>query len=613
MTELYFRLGPMEGFTSNTIADKREGLNIPVRELMQNSLDATEDGTACNVEIAIEEIAIRDIPHIAEYEEILDLAIQTQQDLGSFNSQQRQIVKNLKSELKKPQIRVLMFADDGAGMDREGLNALIEQRSRDKSKDSGGSFGVGHLKAYDLSSLRYVLYATRREGKTLFTGVPILAGFDDGKQRGNIGRVLARMPKNESNPQFVYPKQIPYFMERMFGQRRQGTVVCIVGLPDRSSDDYETVIASHFFSALLHGRLSVLTRRDSDGGAASNLNGDEIDSVLAKAKHGQRPRTSRGEILSGQHTWQSFLAVKDAVAKEIELSSGDRVNAYFRTEGIGNSSVALIRSDMLVARHDTMLSPDFSDLRKSTEVAPFALVIDINQGQARNELFDLVKAAEGPHHNELRRAELSKEDHDRLRALLGELAGKVREHLPKIDRRGFDLPIFDSVTAVADENRKARPNPVVPPGPGPGPAPGPGSKPRPPTLGRPAEARIEAKSEETEEGWRVLVRITPTGDTQPRDSAYLSFGVAEDRDDGLIGNWLAPKNVLVDGKPGTVDDRVVPLGGLSRTSSLTLEATLTRPPYSTKGAMIAVLPVLSLKRETPAKAEERDQEQSRTT
>ena len=262
-----------------------------------------------------------------------------------------------------------------------------------------------------------------------------------------------------------------------------------------------------------------------------------------------------------------------------------------------------------------MLSPDFNDLRKSSEVAPFALVIDINQGQARNELFDLVKAAEGPHHNELRRGELSKEDHDRLRALLQELAGKVREHLPKIDRKGFDLPIFDSVTAVADENRKAKPNPVVPPGPGPGPAPGPspGPRPRPPVLGRPAEARIEARSEETEEGWRVLVRITPTGDTQPRDSAYLSFGVAEDRDNGLIGNWLAPKNAVVEGKPGTVDDRVIPLGGLARTSSLTIEATLTRPPDSTKGAMVAVLPVLSLKREAPAKAEERDQEQIKTT
>ena len=263
MTELYFRLGAMEGFTSNTIADKREGLSIPVRELMQNSLDAAEDGTACNVEIAIEEIDTCDIPHIAEYGEFLDRAIQTQKDLGSFNSQQRQIVKNLKSELKKGHIRALMVADDGTGMDREGLNALIEQRSRDKSKDSGGSFGVGHLKAYDLSSLRYVLYATRREGITLFTGVPILAGFDDGKQRGNIGRILTRRPKNESSPHFNYPNQIPDFMERIIGQRRQGTVVCIVGLPDRYSDDYETVIASQFFSALLHGRLSVRTRRNS--------------------------------------------------------------------------------------------------------------------------------------------------------------------------------------------------------------------------------------------------------------------------------------------------------------------------------------------------------------
>lgn len=176
MTELYFRLGNMEGFTSNTTADKKEGFGIPIRELMQNSLDATPDGKPCNVDIVIEEISIDDVPHIDDYKESLQKAIRTQTELGSYGNQQKQVVNNLESELNKRRIRILMFADDGAGMDRDTLTALIEHRSK-KPEPSGGSFGVGHLRPYDLSSLRYILYVTRHKGRTQFTGVPILAGF----------------------------------------------------------------------------------------------------------------------------------------------------------------------------------------------------------------------------------------------------------------------------------------------------------------------------------------------------------------------------------------------------------------------------------------------------
>ena len=384
---------------------------------------------------------------------------------------------------------------------------------------------------------------------------------------------------------------------------RQGTVVCVVGLTDKTFDDYETVIASHFFSALLHGRLSISIRRGQGFEGHSVLNGDGVEHVLVKVKEGRNARPSRGEILAGRHTWQSFLAVRDSNPNEIELSNGDRVIVYIHTGDIMDSSIALIRSDMLVARHDTMLSPDFNDLRKSNDFEPFALVIDINQQQAGNELFDLVKAAEGPYHNELKRGELSEEDSIRLRALFKELAGKVRGYLPKIDRTGFDLPIFDSIAASTNEDRKAKPVNATgiglpggkrPPGPGPDPDP----RPRPPPMfGRPAEARIEARTEQTEEGWRISVRIVPTSDTQPRDGARLAFAVAEDRDNGIAGDWLIPKEVLVNGHPGAVDDRVVPLGRLARLSPVTVEAVLARPLDSARNATVGVLPVLSLKRE----------------
>ena len=599
MTELYFRLGSMDGFTSYTTADRKEGFDIPIRELMQNSLDAAGENE-CRVEITITEIATDSIPHLDSYRSFLDCAIRTQTGKGAYGNQQKQVVENLKSELKKKRIRILMFADDGCGMDRDGLDALIEQRSR-KSEGSGGSFGVGHLKPYDLSLLRYVLYGTRKVGITQFTGVPILAGFQDGDaQRGNIGRIVTRRPDNENNPVFEYPDHLPDFMQSIMGDRNQGTVVCILGLSDKWNDNCETVIASHFFSAILHGRLSVCIRRIGGDSSVNitELDGEGVGHVLSKIRDGKRPRISRGEILSGRHTWQSFLAVRDSILRiePIELSSGDRVSVYVHTGDVVASSVALIRSDMLVARHDTMLAYEFDNLRKSDDLAPFALVIDVNRGQAGAELFDLVKSAEGPYHNRLTRGELSRSRERRLRELLDELAEKVRKCLPQVDREGFDLQIFNTTAASVNKDREAKP--VVEFGIDAGGKgkrvrkSGNGGGGRSPRFGRPADANIEARTEPTGKGWRIHVRVTPRNDTQAKDQAVLAFAIAEDRDYGIAGGWLTPEDVLVDGCPGPMEDGVVPLGELTRSSPVVVEATLARPVGSAKGATVGVLSLL---------------------
>ena len=293
------------------------------------------------------------------------------------------------------------------------------------------------------------------------------------------------------------------------------------------------------------------------------------------------------------------------------------MNVYVHTDDIEKSSVALIRNDMLVARHDTMLSPEFNGLRNSDDLAPFALVIDVNKGQAGQELFDLVKAAEGPYHNRLTRGELSKSDLNRLQKLFGELAEEIRKQLPKIDRKGFDLPIFDSMIASTGAGRRAKPVAMtgigfprekVKSGNGNGNGPSP-SRP-PPLFGRQAEAKIEARTQPTEEGWRIRVRITPTGNMRAKDCAILSFAIAEDRDNGIAGDRLTPKkeDVLVNGCLGTVKDGQILLGGLARSSPVVVEAALIRPADSARGATAGVLPFLSLKREPRPRAVGPDKE-----
>ena len=58
MSQLYFRAGETEGFTSKKLADKKNGYANPIRELLQNSLDASKEAgnEQCEIDIYIESI-----------------------------------------------------------------------------------------------------------------------------------------------------------------------------------------------------------------------------------------------------------------------------------------------------------------------------------------------------------------------------------------------------------------------------------------------------------------------------------------------------------------------------------------------------------------------------
>ena len=100
--------------------------------------------------------------------------------------------------LSQDTIPILTFTDNGAGLTPQKLEALFSERSlKESNNSSGGSYGVGHLSAYSLSSLRYVLYTSRYKDSdgivnTLFAGSPILAGYRDANQsqRGAVGRIV---------------------------------------------------------------------------------------------------------------------------------------------------------------------------------------------------------------------------------------------------------------------------------------------------------------------------------------------------------------------------------------------------------------------------------------
>ena len=99
----------MLGFTASKLADQQQGFAIPIRELMQNSLDASREAKndRCEVNVYIESINKDQIPRIDEYCRVLDQAIKTQKEFGSYQNQQKQVVEKIRESLSQETIPIM--------------------------------------------------------------------------------------------------------------------------------------------------------------------------------------------------------------------------------------------------------------------------------------------------------------------------------------------------------------------------------------------------------------------------------------------------------------------------------------------------------------------------
>ncbi|MYB33537.1 MAG: hypothetical protein F4X92_00100 [Gammaproteobacteria bacterium] len=621
--ELYFRLGDMAGFTASKLAELQQGFAIPIRELVQNSMDASveAENDACKVDIYIESVKKKDIPCIDEYQKILELAVKTQKESGSYQNQQKQVVDKIKTALEKDDIPVMMFADNGAGLTTEKLEALLSERShKSDSNSSGGSYGVGHLSAYSLSALQYILYSSRHKTsygnqRTIFTGSPILAGYrsEDLVQRGPVGRIVADKPSEEKNPEYKYLDQCPRFLENILENLSStGTVVTILGLSEQWGEEAEYAIVSHFFSALAYGSLKVTIHRS--GKKPISLDESQIQKLIGSRKGQKNARSSKGEILSGQAVWNSYQTIKSPNMHSIKLKNGDSVSIYVSINADkSESSVALIRSDMLIARHDNMICHDFDNLRKNPDYEPFTLIIDVGIKEAPN-LFTLIKQAEGPNHNRLIAKNLMENKRHELNSLLTELCDKTKPWLQEIDRQSFDLPLF-TIPQKANENssrgtqnpstppraKPVKPNQEPPPEGDPKPPPStPRPKPNTPKISnRPLEAKVAARYMEHLGQLKVDIRITPHK-SDDRDDAYLAFSLGEDLDRNLgMPTWLAFSDITLNGneiKLKSNEEFRINLGMLEASKTYTVVAQLQKPEEWSNSLKYALQPLLWLRR-----------------
>ena len=606
MSELYFRTGETEGFTSKRLADKKSGYDNPIRELLQNSLDASKDAhnEKCEINIYIESIKKMNIPHIDDYENTLKQAVQYHKSGNSYNNTSEQIVKSIQAELKRGELDVLMFVDNGKGMSPDILNGLIGERSVKSSEGSGGSFGVGHLSPYFLSSLRYVLYASKYENETLFSGAPILAGFEDKEaSRSATGRILASIPDNPQKPKFIFPEVFPDFIQPKMDEIDTGSMVAILGLNTKWDKEANYAVVSNFFYAIYKDELSVNINRK---GILISIESIDIERILLDNQDG---KTATGDkILSNQDIYQLWLAVQDKDCKKtIELDNGDKVCAHIRNNIQTNSVIALVRNGMLIARHDKMLSNELNNLRKNEDFESFSIVINVDEKECP-KLFGLAKGAESPHHDKLEKDRLIPKEEARLKELLKELCEKIKtEHLKEKDRDSFNLsmPLLEIPNKAEAQGQNA-------------------SRPRSQTpkakSSQPKSQQPVGKVKETNNGKkrpfkgvisRTLesknaVRFKDNGDTMEvfmsvkpqkmdiRDDVYFSVSLAQDTDNNSIDSALELIKLSIDGRDVPMPDFIeiktgdgiekydadrsqVKLGKLSTEQDYSIVATIEKP------------------------------------
>jgi len=620
MSELYFRVGDIEGFTSIKLADKQENCVTPIRELVQNSLDASRKAgnATCQIDVYIETIKKKDIPCIETYEKVLEKAITTQRTKNSYNENAKQTVRGIKDALKQDTLPVLMFVDNGEGMRPSTLEGLLDERSTGSDEPSSGSFGVGHLSSYSLSSLRYVLYATKYKNgngtvKTLFSGSPILAGYEDigtdrDADRNGKGRILKEKPRDELKPDFVFPEKFPSFIQRKMDELEEtGSLVAILGLSEKWDHEADYAIVSNFFHAIVHEVLRVTVHEDD---SPRTISDDDVERLITDEEDNKR--ATRGRILSGEAVKRAWEAVRGTdTQKTIKLKNSETVHVFITNDDYPKSVIILVRNGMVIARHDTMLSSDLYGLRQDPEFKPFTAVIDVDRAYAP-ELFRLVKGAESPYHSQLQTKRLSKEDERCLKKLWKELSEEIKKHLQMIERDSFELPLFSlpgkaevhlpgaSRSSGQDSDATPQTRPSRPPEskvlPDPDPVPRRKKRPKPDNINRNLEAKSAVRYTDKDDKWEVRLRVRPEKLKDARDDVYLSICVGEDNDKEQTRIYLKFIAVTIDGNPIQVpaDETRIKLDHVKQVKPYDIVAEVAKPDEI--GDMkVALLPIFGLK------------------
>lgn len=508
LLKLRFGPGTRSGFTPSGIAGfSNLRPAAVVRELIQNSLDATVEA---NVPTAIVRFRLtryksQFIPGIIEYRNALRAAVKNQERNGGGNlpSQSKRVVKVMREAAFGDEQDILTVLDNGIGLNRTRMSALLSDGVSAKGEAATGTFGNGHSVVIPASDLRYVLYGgITSEGDRICGGHAVVASWvvpGEKHQRSGNGFLI----KSFRNASYDYaegssvPSLISGNLDFIQRLSQHGTAVIITGFNNfRQShslwDMVSKAASCNFFQAIQEGRLVVQVEDTRPGQSRETKKLDHLTlkGVLEKNRNEKRSKA----FLSGQKAFSAHKTLQFGRAHIVQTKIG-KLRVQIRERSSGSPRIDLCRNGMWIT--DDKNIPRFYYSFQDRKPFHALLLLDSESG---GYLHELVRNAEGPLHDKLDvRQRLSKPEAKRLRQAFEEIRVWIRSTVPEIGSDSYSPDDFlaldfgtEGKTGTSQRSFWGTPVPINRRDPGrsykdtiPEPGPGPGPNPRPDTPSNP--------------------------------------------------------------------------------------------------------------------------------
>ncbi len=443
----------ISGFTAAGIAafDDLRPAAI-VRELIQNAMDAAReaDRTPAHVLFRLSRIERTQIPGMASYKEALRHAVATQRRVGGDLAQQAQlVVARMKEELARDEIEVLTVLDNGVGLDRKRLTALLSDGVSVKGTGATGTYGNGHTTAIPASNLRYLLYAgVTSSGRRIACGHAVLASHFNrgGTLRSGDGFLVKGFGSGGRPYHFATGRDIPHFFKDILTEIRSswdhGSAVTIPGFNHflhKGSDDLDRVVsaaaAANFFVAIARGDLIVTVEdaRPSPEFGSSTLDKSNLLEILRR----NASTVQRRAFLNGRDAFEANEAHRGGSIDTIKTSSGD-VEIHLLERPSGRTRIDICRNGMWITSGLPGITSYFGDR------VPFHAVLCLDSVPG-DDLHEFVRLAEGPLHDAIHIKRLPPLNRRACRAAFHEIKDWIRDNTQEIRTDAFAADDFLSI------------------------------------------------------------------------------------------------------------------------------------------------------------------------
>lgn len=407
--------------------------HVLFRELIQNSLDAIRIGHSANISIVRKEVSRKEIPCLEDILAAVKASKVTLRKYEKTDKATSRIIRQLDSKT----FDTLLFYDNGMGLNRSNMQAILSDGAGDKSSGLG-AYGNGHLVAFVFSGIRFVLYAGISEAAgELVSGHSILASHKVGETRhGKDGYLVERFHDDgefdfdyDYYPSSAFDSSIAAeALDQIKRNEGFGSAIIIPAFSMTNEEDItkqiKRISSLHFYPALVEGKLSITY---IEGGEVKvEVNSRTVQNIVAEFA----PESQAVNLEAGPRgKFINEVAMTYKPKHEINIQVGnENVRCFLRQDSsLARQHINLYRDGMWISQSDRIKRLERYRFR---DFKPFDLVINVSR-ESNETLYELVRACEGSLHMHLAKREDDQGEWDRLIQFLSKFREGLETNLTK--------------------------------------------------------------------------------------------------------------------------------------------------------------------------------------